>query len=129
MTRIVSNSAVKHQIAMTLLMAPSQPSHFLKKQGLGEEIPHIRIFCVSARALATIIQIRRQLMYSAYSNFARNGAAFSKASLKFLLVDGAMSHKVKHKDSSKFAERTLWRNALSPATTRNTGRKEHDGEI
>ncbi|MPC85394.1 hypothetical protein E2C01_080166 [Portunus trituberculatus] len=32
MTQIVSSSAVKLQIAMTLLMAPSQPSHFLEKQ-------------------------------------------------------------------------------------------------
>ncbi|MPC48209.1 hypothetical protein E2C01_041977 [Portunus trituberculatus] len=32
MTQIVSSSAVKQQIAMTLLMAPSQPSHFLEKQ-------------------------------------------------------------------------------------------------
>ncbi|MPC77702.1 hypothetical protein E2C01_072164 [Portunus trituberculatus] len=32
MTQIVSSSAVKQQIAMTLLMAPSQPSHFLKKR-------------------------------------------------------------------------------------------------
>ncbi|MPC89911.1 hypothetical protein E2C01_084874 [Portunus trituberculatus] len=32
MTQIVFNSAVKQQIAMTLLMAPSQPSHFLEKQ-------------------------------------------------------------------------------------------------
>ncbi|MPD02067.1 hypothetical protein E2C01_097622 [Portunus trituberculatus] len=69
MTRIVSSSAVKQQIAMTLLMAPSQRSHFLEKQasnmlsfyhspeiykGLGEEIPRILIFRVSARALAAI---------------------------------------------------------------------------
>ncbi|MPC49033.1 hypothetical protein E2C01_042821 [Portunus trituberculatus] len=32
MTQIVSNSAVKQQIAITLLMAPSQPLHFLEKQ-------------------------------------------------------------------------------------------------
>ncbi|MPC57991.1 hypothetical protein E2C01_051983 [Portunus trituberculatus] len=32
MTQIVSNSAVKQQIAMTLLMAPSQPSQFLEMQ-------------------------------------------------------------------------------------------------
>ncbi|MPC40356.1 Calcium-dependent secretion activator 1 [Portunus trituberculatus] len=32
MTQIMSNSAVKQQIAMMLLMAPSQPSHFLEKQ-------------------------------------------------------------------------------------------------
>ncbi|MPC94204.1 hypothetical protein E2C01_089360 [Portunus trituberculatus] len=36
-------------------MATSQPSNFLEKQPLGEEIPCIRIFCISARALAAII--------------------------------------------------------------------------
>ncbi|MPC63694.1 hypothetical protein E2C01_057796 [Portunus trituberculatus] len=63
MTQVVSSSAVKQQIAMTLLMAPSQSSHFLEKQGLGEEILRIRIFHVSDRALAAIIQIRERLLY------------------------------------------------------------------
>ncbi|MPC43207.1 hypothetical protein E2C01_036847 [Portunus trituberculatus] len=36
MTQIVSNSAVKQQTAMTLLMAPSQPSHILEKQIAAE---------------------------------------------------------------------------------------------
>ncbi|MPC24724.1 hypothetical protein E2C01_017817 [Portunus trituberculatus] len=61
MTHIVSNSAVKQQIAMMLLMTPS---HFLEKQGLGEEIPLIRIFHISARALPAIIWIRGRLLYS-----------------------------------------------------------------
>ncbi|MPC79958.1 hypothetical protein E2C01_074518 [Portunus trituberculatus] len=40
MTQIVSNSAVKQQIAITLLMAPSQPSHFLEKQCRSRAIHH-----------------------------------------------------------------------------------------
>ncbi|MPC90676.1 Dihydrolipoyllysine-residue acetyltransferase component of pyruvate dehydrogenase complex, mitochondrial [Portunus trituberculatus] len=63
MTQIVSNSAVKQQIAMILLMAPSQSSHFLEKQVFGKEIPLIRIFRVSARALGAIIRIRGRLLF------------------------------------------------------------------
>ncbi|MPC54341.1 hypothetical protein E2C01_048251 [Portunus trituberculatus] len=60
MTQIVPNSTVKQQITTMLLMAPSQPSHFLEQQGLGEEIPRIRVFRISTRAFAAIIWIRGQ---------------------------------------------------------------------
>ncbi|MPC82966.1 hypothetical protein E2C01_077655 [Portunus trituberculatus] len=40
MTQVVSSSAVKQQISMMLLMAPSQPSHFLEKQMMS--FPRLR---------------------------------------------------------------------------------------
>ncbi|MPC30781.1 hypothetical protein E2C01_024050 [Portunus trituberculatus] len=58
-----------------------------------------------AYELATLIR-SKHMLYITVSP-VMNGS--SDISLMFFLVGGAMSHKVEHKDSSKFAERTPWR--------------------